>query len=77
MIDLYFILRDLAGASAGVDRLEFIVLVDNSIEWMTQLPPGWSTELKLQLQNGLPLDQETGVPILDLPNFCCGELAAA
>ncbi|KAH7106472.1 hypothetical protein BKA62DRAFT_687262 [Auriculariales sp. MPI-PUGE-AT-0066] len=55
-----------------VDRLEFTVLVDNALEWMTALPPGFTNEVRLQLQNGLPRDIETGVPILDLPHFCCG-----
>ncbi|EJD35448.1 hypothetical protein AURDEDRAFT_108975 [Auricularia subglabra TFB-10046 SS5] len=55
-----------------VDRLTFTILVDNCIEWMSELPPGFSHELRTQLQSGPPIDEETQVPILDLPNYCCG-----
>ncbi|QRV94285.1 metallo-beta-lactamase superfamily protein [Ceratobasidium sp. AG-Ba] len=50
------------------------VIVDNSIEWMTKLPPGFTHEVKADLtQRNPPFDKRTGVPILDLDNFCCGE----
>lgn len=49
------------------------VIVDNSIEWMTKLPPGFTHEVKADLtERNPPIDKRTGVPILDLDNFCCG-----
>ena len=56
-----------------VDRLEFTILVDNSIEWMTKMPPGFGSEIKGHLERGPPVDSErTGIPILDLDEYCCG-----
>ena len=56
-----------------VDRLEFTILVDNSIEWMTKMPPGFGSEVKGHLEHCPPVDSErTGVPILDLDEYCCG-----
>ncbi|KAH9485004.1 7,8-dihydropterin-6-methyl-4-(beta-D-ribofuranosyl)-aminobenzene-5'-phosphate synthase [Psilocybe cubensis] len=57
-----------------VDKLTIIFLVDNCIEWMTKLPPGFSHELPQHLQqtsHGV-FDKEKGVPVLDFDNFCCG-----
>jgi hypothetical protein len=57
----------------AVDRLEFTILVDNSIEWMTKMPPGFSSEVQGHLKRGPPVDSaRTGIPILDLDNYCCG-----
>jgi 7,8-dihydropterin-6-yl-methyl-4-(beta-D-ribofuranosyl)aminobenzene 5'-phosphate synthase len=56
-----------------VDRLEFTILVDNSIEWMTKMPPGFGSEIKGHLDRGPPVDSErTGIPVLDLDEYCCG-----
>ena len=56
-----------------VDRLEFTILVDNSIEWMSKMPPGFGSEIKGHLERGPPVDSErTGIPILDLDEYCCG-----
>ena len=55
-----------------VDCLEFTILVDNSIEWMTKLPPGFSSEVRLHLEKGPPIDPVLHVPILDLDHYCCG-----
>ncbi|KAF9565513.1 hypothetical protein CPC08DRAFT_704501 [Agrocybe pediades] len=57
-----------------VDKLTITFLVDNCIEWMTKLPPGFSHELPQHLNqpgHGIP-DNDTGVPILDFDGFCCG-----
>lgn len=55
-----------------VDCLEFTILVDNTIEWMTKLPPGFSSEVRLHLEQGPPIDPTLQVPILDLDHYCCG-----
>lgn len=56
-----------------VHRLEFTILVDNSIEWMTKMPPGFGSEIKGHLERCPPVDSErTGIPILDLDEYCCG-----
>ncbi|KAG8739743.1 hypothetical protein FRC10_005212 [Ceratobasidium sp. 414] len=55
-----------------VDKLVLDVIVDNSIEWMTKLPPGFTHEVKGDLtERNPPFDKRTGVPFLDLDNFCC------
>lgn len=56
-----------------VDRLEFTILVDNSIEWMTKMPPGFGSEINRHLESGPPVDSgRTGIPIMDLDEYCCG-----
>jgi hypothetical protein len=75
-----------------VDKLEFLVLVDNcksgnmqsqrhadlitDVEWMSTLPPGFVYELPQHLMrpppHGPPQDPMSGLPFLDLDNFCCG-----
>ncbi|KZV62976.1 metallo-beta-lactamase protein [Peniophora sp. CONT] len=56
-----------------VEKLSVNFLVDNSIEWMTKLPPGFSHEIHQHLRDQQPtIDPTTGVPILDFENFCCG-----
>jgi hypothetical protein len=56
-----------------VERLQFTILVDNSIEWMTKMPPGFRSEVKTHLERCPPVDSErTGIPILDLDEYCCG-----
>lgn len=43
---------------------------------MTKFPPGFSSELAYHLtQQKPPLDDVTGVPIMDLENYCCGTSA--
>ncbi|KAF8622674.1 hypothetical protein AX15_006780 [Amanita polypyramis BW_CC] len=54
-----------------VDRLTITFLVDNSIEWMTKLPPGFTQEVALHLRDSPP-DEIRGVPVLDFDKFCCG-----
>lgn len=56
----------------SVDKLTITFLVDNCIEWMTKLPPGFTHELSQHLQRHPPVDQDKGVPILDFNKFCCG-----
>lgn len=57
---------------AKVDWLEFVILVDNSIEWMSKMPPGYTSEVLGHLRNQPPIDPKLQVPILDLDNYCCG-----
>lgn len=66
--------QDMATQSAllRVDRLSLTFLVDNTIEWMTKLPPGFKHEIRNQLSNGPPVDVRTGAPFVDLQNYCCG-----
>ncbi|PPQ93782.1 hypothetical protein CVT25_013491 [Psilocybe cyanescens] len=57
-----------------VDKLTITFLVDNCIEWMTKLPPGFTHELPQHLQqpsHGV-FDKEKGVPVLNFDHFCCG-----
>ncbi|KAI0360827.1 hypothetical protein OH77DRAFT_1418843 [Trametes cingulata] len=57
----------------AVDKLTIIFVVDNCIEWMTKLPPGFIHEVPQHLQHpDTPRDPLTGVPFLDLENYCCG-----
>ncbi|CAK5281751.1 unnamed protein product, partial [Mycena citricolor] len=61
--------------SRSVDKLTVTFLVDNCIEWLTKLPPGFTHELPQHLsQNNPPLHEHpvTGVPVLDFDTFCCG-----
>jgi 7,8-dihydropterin-6-yl-methyl-4-(beta-D-ribofuranosyl)aminobenzene 5'-phosphate synthase len=39
---------------------------------MTKLPPGFSHELREHLTNHPVMDDVTGVPFIDLENYCCG-----
>ncbi|KAG9221021.1 hypothetical protein CCMSSC00406_0002379 [Pleurotus cornucopiae] len=56
-----------------IDNAAITFLVDDCIEWMTKLPPGFSQELLTHLaEHKLPIDEVTGVPILDFNTFCCG-----
>jgi len=56
----------------AVDRLTFTFLVDNCIEWMTKLPPGFIHELPQHVQLYPEPDETTKVPVIDLDHFCCG-----
>ncbi|KAK7005606.1 7, 8-dihydropterin-6-methyl-4--aminobenzene-5'-phosphate synthase [Favolaschia claudopus] len=59
----------------SVDRLVITFLVDNSIEWLTKLPAGFTHELPQHLQQrNPPLHRHpvTGVPVLDFDGICCG-----
>ena len=48
----------------------------SDVEWISTLPPGFVYELPQHLTrpepNGPPLDPMTGLPVLDLDNYCCG-----
>jgi 7,8-dihydropterin-6-yl-methyl-4-(beta-D-ribofuranosyl)aminobenzene 5'-phosphate synthase len=56
-----------------VDKLRITFLVDNCIEWFTKLPPGFTLEVPLHLQeNHCKIDEATNTPLLDFDNFCCG-----
>ncbi|KAK2463193.1 hypothetical protein APHAL10511_004848 [Amanita phalloides] len=56
-----------------VDNLTITFLVDNSIEWMTKLPPGFTQEVVLHLQqDDIQPDEEKNVRVLDFDKFCCG-----
>ncbi|KIO25909.1 hypothetical protein M407DRAFT_75106 [Tulasnella calospora MUT 4182] len=57
----------------AVDKVEITFLVDNSVERMTRLPPGFLHEVHSHLFHpSAPVDEETGCKILDLENYCCG-----
>ncbi|KAI8994090.1 beta-lactamase-like protein [Trametes punicea] len=57
----------------AVDRLTITFVVDNCIEWMTKLPPGFIHEVPQHLTHpDVPRDPLTGVPFVDLEHFCCG-----
>ncbi|WVQ64928.1 uncharacterized protein L199_003098 [Kwoniella botswanensis] len=56
-----------------VDKLEFLILVDNFVEWLSALPPGFTQELPQHiLSKDVPIDTLTGLPMVDLDNYCCG-----
>jgi 7,8-dihydropterin-6-yl-methyl-4-(beta-D-ribofuranosyl)aminobenzene 5'-phosphate synthase len=56
-----------------VDKLEFLVLVDNSIERLQKLPPGFIHELPQHIHApNAEVDSLTGLPLMRLANFCCG-----
>ena len=43
---------------------------------MTKLPPGFIHEVPTHLTHpDVPLDPLTGVPFVDLENYCCGMLS--
>ena len=45
---------------------------------MTKLPPGFIHEVPQHLSHpDVPKDDRTGVPFVDLENYCCGEFAVA
>ncbi|BEI84996.1 hypothetical protein CcaverHIS002_0503970 [Cutaneotrichosporon cavernicola] len=54
-----------------VDKLEYLVLVDNSIERLSKLPPGFSHELPAHLAHAHK-DELTGLPVTAFEDFCCG-----
>ncbi|KAF4599774.1 hypothetical protein EYR40_006875 [Pleurotus pulmonarius] len=55
------------------DNATITFLVDDCIEWMTRFPPGFTQELSTHLtEHKPPIDEVTGVPILDFNAFCCG-----
>ncbi|KAI0305548.1 metallo-beta-lactamase protein [Multifurca ochricompacta] len=55
-----------------VQYLAITFLVDNSIEWMTKLPSGFTHEMRHHLNHkATEVDPLTGVPILSLEDFCC------
>ncbi|TFK16716.1 hypothetical protein FA15DRAFT_676591 [Coprinopsis marcescibilis] len=54
-----------------VSKLTITFLVDNNIEWMTKLPPGFSHEILHHIRHS-PLDEEKGCPVLDFNQLCCG-----
>ncbi|KAI0328412.1 hypothetical protein GY45DRAFT_1326427 [Cubamyces sp. BRFM 1775] len=57
----------------SVDKLTITFVVDNCIEWMTKLPPGFVHEAHQHLAHpDVPKDALTGVPFVDLENYCCG-----
>ncbi|EIW62446.1 uncharacterized protein TRAVEDRAFT_68886 [Trametes versicolor FP-101664 SS1] len=57
----------------SVHKLTITFVVDNCIEWMTKLPPGFILEVPQHLSRpDVPLDPLTGVPFVDLENYCCG-----
>ncbi|KAI0779967.1 beta-lactamase-like protein [Fomes fomentarius] len=57
----------------SVAKLTVTFLVDNCIEWMTKLPPGFVHEVPTHLAHpDVPRDPRTGVPFVDLENYCCG-----
>ncbi|KAJ4483300.1 beta-lactamase-like protein [Lentinula aciculospora] len=56
-----------------VDRLTITFLVDNSIEWFTKLPAGFSHELPQHLKEShFAIDEPTNTPMVDFDQICCG-----
>ncbi|CCM05016.1 uncharacterized protein FIBRA_07215 [Fibroporia radiculosa] len=56
-----------------VDKFVATFIVDNCIEWMTKLPPGFTHEVPQHLQDhNPPIDPVTNTPFIDLENYCCG-----
>ncbi|EKM54130.1 uncharacterized protein PHACADRAFT_174622 [Phanerochaete carnosa HHB-10118-sp] len=56
-----------------VNELVITFIVDNSIEWFTKLPPGFTQELRYQVtENNPPIDPVTNAPFIDFENYCCG-----
>jgi len=55
-----------------VSNLKLTFIVDNCIEWFTKMPPGFSSELARHLSDNPPICERTGVPFVDLENYCCG-----
>ncbi|PCH43466.1 hypothetical protein WOLCODRAFT_132776 [Wolfiporia cocos MD-104 SS10] len=63
----------MASALKTVDKFTVTFLVDNCIEWMTKLPPGFTHELRVHLgEHNPPIDPLTGIPFVDFENYCCG-----
>lgn len=63
----------MSSQSTQVDSLHVEIIVDNNLEWMTEVPPPFMLEARAQLTRQPPIDTElTGLPILDLENYCCG-----
>ncbi|KAL6306509.1 beta-lactamase-like protein [Sparassis latifolia] len=57
----------------SVDRLVVKFIVDNSVEWLTTLPPGFTHERPQHLFEQKPeLCAISGVPVIDLEKYCCG-----
>ncbi|KAG8902662.1 hypothetical protein FRB99_004278 [Tulasnella sp. 403] len=57
----------------AVDKVTLTFLVDNTIEWMTKLPPGFTHEMREHISSDyVQIDDLTGVPLLGLDNYCCG-----
>lgn len=56
-----------------VSKLTITFLVDNNLEWMTKLPPGFTHELNQHVPRSHPATEDQGgVPVFDLNDFCCG-----
>lgn len=54
-----------------VNKLTVTFLVDNTIEWFTRLPPGFTHELPEHLRAGI-VDEVTKVPAINFDKICCG-----
>ncbi|KAI6046070.1 hypothetical protein EDC04DRAFT_2631840 [Pisolithus marmoratus] len=64
---------ELRAGLVAVNQLTITFLVDNSIEWFAKLPPGFKLELPQHLSDPRTVkDPLTGVPIINLEDFCCG-----
>ncbi|KAF5320128.1 hypothetical protein D9611_010274 [Ephemerocybe angulata] len=58
-----------------VSKLTITFLVDNNLEWMTKLPPGFTHELQQHIPHSRKAgtgEPGAGVPVLDFNDFCCG-----
>lgn len=56
-----------------VSKLTIRFLVDNNLEWMTKLPPGFTHELHQHIPHSRHTTSDKGgVPVLDFNDFCCG-----
>ncbi|GJJ06576.1 hypothetical protein Clacol_000769 [Clathrus columnatus] len=56
-----------------VDKLTLQIVVDNNVEWMNPLPPGFIHEVPQHVLSNPPPDIETGSNgIVDIHNYCCG-----
>ncbi|EJU04313.1 hypothetical protein DACRYDRAFT_48508 [Dacryopinax primogenitus] len=54
-----------------VDSCILQIVVDNSIEWMTKFPAGFTSEIATHLQDKPRIDEKTGAPFVDLDRYCC------
>jgi len=55
-----------------MERLTITFLVDNTIEWFTPMPSGFTSELDVHLSEHPVHDLVTGASVVDLENYCCG-----
>ncbi|KAJ3523699.1 hypothetical protein NMY22_g11328 [Coprinellus aureogranulatus] len=66
-------MADASSTLKRVSKLTIRFLVDNNLEWMTKLPPGFTHELHQHIPHSRHATADKGsVPVFDLNDFCCG-----